>query len=166
MVKHKQLAVPYRRKREGKTNYKKRLQMLVSRQMRLVIRASLNNMIIQLVEFHPEGDKILLSASSRELIKMGWKHNRGNLPASYLAGQLFGRKAKQKKYNGAILDLGLQSNVKGSRIYAALKGVVDFGFSVPHTDDIFPSEDRIKGKHINDAVAKDFDKILKEIAKA
>lgn len=165
MARNKLLTVPYRRKREGKTNYKKRLHLLISRQHRLVIRASLNNIVVQLVEYHPEGDKVLVSASSKELTKLGWNHNKGNLPASYLTGQLFGKKAKGKKYTEAILDLGLQTRVKGSRIYTALKGVVDSGFTVPHDESIFPDEDRLRGTHINDNVVKDFDKMMATIAK-
>ncbi|RLE45259.1 50S ribosomal protein L18 [Candidatus Woesearchaeota archaeon] len=165
MAKHKQGTVHFRRKREGKTNYKKRLQMLISRKPRLVIRKSLNNIVIQLIEFHPEGDKILVAASSRELIKMGWKHNRGNLPASYLTGLLFGQKARQKKVEDAILDMGLQTNVKGSRIYAALKGILDSGFNVPHSEDIFPAEERIKGTHISEALVKDFERLAAQLMK-
>ena len=47
-----------------------------------------------------------------------------------------------------ILDNGLQSSQSGSRVYAALKGVVDAGINVPCSKEIFPSEDRISGKHI------------------
>jgi large subunit ribosomal protein L18 len=37
-------------------------------------------------------------------------------------------------------------------VYAALKGALDAGLKVPHSPDILPSEERIKGKHIIDYV--------------
>jgi len=59
--------VPYRRKREGKTNYKKRLEYLKSKQLRLVIRKTNKHMILQIVQYHPDGDKVLLGVSSKKL---------------------------------------------------------------------------------------------------
>ena len=40
--------------------------------------------------------------------------------------------------------------MKGSSIYAALKGILDAGINLPYNKEILPSEDRIKGKHISD----------------
>jgi len=37
-MRKKPISVPYRRKREGKTNYKKRLKLLLSNKPRLVIQ--------------------------------------------------------------------------------------------------------------------------------
>ena len=91
-------SVPFRRKREGKTNYKKRLKILLHRKPRLVIRKSLNSIIAQIVEYNADGDKVVLSAHSKELGKFGWKPNKGNLPSAYLIGLLIGKKAKE---NGA-----------------------------------------------------------------
>jgi large subunit ribosomal protein L18 len=48
------------------------------------------------------------------------------------------------------LDVGLHIPSKGTRIFAALKGVVDAGVEVPHSEDILSDEDRISGKHIAD----------------
>ena len=33
-------------------------------------------------------------------------------------------------------------------MYAALKGVIDSGMTVPHDPIVFPSDERIKGEHI------------------
>jgi large subunit ribosomal protein L18 len=52
------------------------------------------------------------------------------------------------KIDEAILDIGLQTNTKGSRIYAALQGVLDAGVNVPHSDKILPSKERLNGSHI------------------
>lgn len=148
MATTKTFNVPYRRKREGKTNYKRRLGLLKSEKPRLVVRISLKHATAQLINYEPAGDKILVSAHSAELSKLGWKGSTGNLPASYLTGYLIGKKAKSKNVSEAILDLGLRTSVTGSRVYAVLKGAVDAGLNVPHSDDILPSADRLSGKHI------------------
>ena len=66
--------MPFRRRREGKTNYKKRLKLLLSKKPRLVVRKSLKYIRAQIVEFDKKGDKTLASAFSRELKKLGWKY--------------------------------------------------------------------------------------------
>ncbi len=150
MKRAKTYTVQFRRKRIGKTNYKKRLKLLSAKKPRLVIRKSLNNIIAQIVEYNPKGDKIILSTHSRELMKYGWNLNLGNLPSAYLVGLLIGIKAVKKNIKSAILDIGLQKSVKGSRIYAVLKGCIDAGLDIPHSPEILPTEERIKGKHIAD----------------
>jgi large subunit ribosomal protein L18 len=152
----------FKRRREKKTNYKKRLALLKSGKTRLVIRKSLSNVSVQFINFKSEGDETIVSASSTELKKLGWNRT-GNTPAAYLTGLLAGKKAKDKKIEKAILDLGLQTSTKGSRIYAALKGVLDSGIKVPHSEDILPSEDRIKGKHISEEIEKQFEEIKNKI---
>ncbi|PIN72259.1 50S ribosomal protein L18 [Candidatus Woesearchaeota archaeon CG10_big_fil_rev_8_21_14_0_10_45_5] len=147
MKKNRIKTVVYRRKREGKTNYPKRIRLLSSRKPRLVVRKSLKNMHIQLISYTEKGDKVIASADSRELIKYGWNLNRGNLPAAYLTGLLIGKKAKGKAEE-AILDIGLQESIGGSKLYAALKGAVDAGMKIPHSNDIFPDEKRIRGEDI------------------
>ena len=149
-TKIKTYTLPYRRKRQGLTNYKKRLNLIKSKKNRLVIRKSLNNTTAQLVEYKPNGDKIIVSAHTNELKKMDWKFHCGNIPSAYLTGLLIGKRALKKKINSAVLDMGLQKNVKSSRIYAVLKGVVDAGLTIPHSTDILPPDDRISGKHIAD----------------
>ena len=154
MAKNRKFTVKIKRRRDKKTDYKMRLRLLSSKLPRVVIRSSLNNIQIQLIEYKPKGDIILLTVRSKDLIKLGWKYNSGNIPSSYLTGLLFGKKALALKHKEAILDIGLKHSVNGSRIYAALKGIIDAGFKVPHNNKIFPSEDRIKGKHIIDHFKK------------
>jgi large subunit ribosomal protein L18 len=146
--------VGYRRKREGKTNYKKRLKLLLSSKARLVVRPSLRMISCQIVEYYPEGDKVIVSASSKELDKFGWKYSKGNISSAYLTGLILGKKAKAKKVKEAILDAGLFTLTKGSKIYACLKGVADSGVNVPYSAEVVPSEDRIKGKHVADYASK------------
>ncbi|MDH3382374.1 MAG: 50S ribosomal protein L18 [Flavobacteriaceae bacterium] len=140
--------IKFRRKREGKTNYKKRLKFLQAGKPRLVIRPSLKNITAQIIEYNPQGDKTVVSVHSRELDKLGWKFNKGNIPAAYLTGVMLGKKAAEKGIKEAILDIGLASPVKGSRAFACLKGVIDTGVKVPVSEEILPKEDRIKGDHV------------------
>ena len=154
--------VPFKRRRENKTNYRKRLALLKSKKTRLVIRRSLSNISVQFINFVPEGDQTVAEANSTELKKLGWVRT-GNVPASYLTGLLAGKKAKNKKIEEAVLDMGLQISTKGSRIYAALKGVLDSGIKVPCSEEILPSEDRIKGRHISKDLEKQFEEIKNKI---
>ncbi len=145
----KRRSLPLRRKREGRTDYRKRLQLLVSRKPRLVVRKSLKNVGMQLVEYGEKGDKIMVHASTKELEqKFGWVGARRNTPAAYLTGYLVGLKAKQKKILAAVADLGLQRAVNGAIIFAAVKGVNDAGVAVPLGKEMCPSDDRISGKHL------------------
>ena len=158
--------LPFRRKSEGKTNYKKRLKLIKSEKLRMVVRKTNKNIMIQLVMFDMKGDKIMVSAHTNELKKYGWKGAKRNLPASYLAGLLFGLKAKKAKANEAVLDTGMQSLIKGSLIYAALKGALDAGLNIPHSDEVLPSEDRLSGKHIESNTVTKFKKFNpKEVVK-
>jgi len=152
----------FKRRLEEKTNYRKRLGLLKSGKARLVIRKSLSNIMVQIVKYNPKGDETVATAVSMDLKKMGWNRT-GNVPAAYLTGLMAGKMAKEKKVEEAVLDLGLQTSTKGSRIYAALKGVVDAGVSVPHSEEILPSSDRIEGKHISEEVAKQFQEVKKKI---
>lgn len=154
--------VKFRRKREGKTNYKKRIGLVTSKQTRLVIRKTLSKIIAQLIDFKLEGDLIKVGVTSNELIKLGWKGSVKNLPASYMTGYLIGKRAQKNKINEAILDIGLNTSIPGVRIYAALKGAIDAGLKINASKEIFPSEDRINGKHIQN-FANNLEEIKKKI---
>ncbi|NQU79822.1 50S ribosomal protein L18 [Candidatus Woesearchaeota archaeon] len=149
--------VKYRRKRESKTNYKKRLALIKSGKDRLVIRKSLNIITVQIVRYNPDGDKVLLTSTSKDLHKLGWKLHKANLPSAYLTGLLLGTKAKAKGIEEAVIDLGLQIPIRGGRLFAALRGAIDSGLKITHSVEALPSDERISGKHI-----EEFAKILKE----
>ncbi|MBT3464141.1 50S ribosomal protein L18 [archaeon] len=138
--------VHHRRKREGRTNYRKRISYIKSKIPRLVVRRFNKNIIAQVVDFLPIGDKISLTVHSSELKKIGWNYNTGNLPSAYLVGLLLGTKSESKKM---ILDMGLHTPINGSRIFAVLKGVIDAGIEVPHSPEKLPSDERINGSHIS-----------------
>ncbi|MDI6904983.1 MAG: 50S ribosomal protein L18 [Candidatus Bathyarchaeia archaeon] len=149
MAKGPRYCVPFRRRREGKTDYRARKALVLSGKPRLVVRGSLKNMIAQIIVAKPHGDEAILSAHGGELAKKyGWKAPRGSLPAAYLTGLLCGLKAKAEGVKEAILDTGLHSPTKGARVFAVLKGVLDAGVNVPHSEEKLPDEKRIKGEHI------------------
>jgi len=150
--------VKLKRKIKGKTDYKKRLRLLLAEKPRLVIRKSVDNIIAQVINYHPDGDKVIATVHSSSLKKLGWKYSTGNLPASYLTGLMLGKKVKGK-VKEAILDIGLQKSVRGSRIYSCLKGFIDAGINVPHDAEILPDAKRISGEHISNDVKKSFEEL-------
>jgi large subunit ribosomal protein L18 len=165
MKRHNRIVVKFRRYRTGHTDYHKRLSLLKSQKPRLVIRKSLNYINIQFVEYLPVGDKVITSINSKSLEKYGWKYKMNNVPASYLTGFLAGTLAK-KKIKEAVVDLGRIPSTKGSKIYAAIKGVVDAGIKVNISEDILPSNERISGEHIKsyaEKVKKENPKLFEKI---
>ncbi len=168
MTRQKTYRVPHRRRREQRTNYRKRLGLLRSRRPRFAVRKSLNNIVCQVIEYQPKGDRTKVTVSSADIRKFGWKGHGGNLPAAYLTGLLCGTMAKKKNISEAILDIGLHISTKGSGIYAALKGGLDAGLSIKCSDDILPSAERISGKHIAEyrkdtSIHKNFEETKKNI---
>lgn len=141
--------VPWRRRREGKTNYYKRVKMVKSGKPRLVVRRSLKYVSVQIVEAGVKGDRVIAAAHSRELFKAyGWRGGGKNTCASYLTGLLAGLRAREKGVGEAVLDIGLYTPTPGSRVFAALKGALDAGLKIPHSSDIIPGDDRIKCEHV------------------
>jgi large subunit ribosomal protein L18 len=149
-----------RRYRERKTDYRLRLKLLRSKKPRIVVRKSLKATRVQFVGYNPQGDKILVSAISNELIKeYGWKYSVATTPAAYLTGVLAGKRAKDKGINQGVLDIGLYHPTAGSKVFASLKGILDAGIKCPHDKEMLPKEDRIHGVHLN----KDIKPIVSEI---
>lgn len=138
-----------RRREEGKTNYHRRLRLLKSKKLRVVIRASNNHIIVQIIQSKLGGDKVLVSAHSSELTsKFGWKANTGNVPAAYLTGFLAGLRAKKQNIHEAILDLGIFYH--RIRVLAAFKGILKSELEVPYKESFFPEDldERITGAQI------------------
>ncbi|MAG52938.1 MAG: 50S ribosomal protein L18 [Nanoarchaeota archaeon] len=148
--------LPYKRKRKGKTDYKQRLGLLKSGKLRLVVRKSSKNILLQIVKYEPNGDKVLISVHSNSLKKYGWNLNKGNVPTAYLSGLLCGKLAKNKDVSEAILDIGLNRSRKGSVQYSAVKGVIDSGLNISCSKDILPNEEGFNGKVISEEVHKTF----------
>jgi large subunit ribosomal protein L18 len=140
--------VKFRRRREGKTNYYRRRKLLQSRGPRLVVRKTNKRVIVQVIDAKVIGDDTIASAISTELGGFGWSAGVANLPAAYLTGFLVGLRAKARGVETAIMDVGLHPPIRGSKLYAAMKGAVDAGLEVPHDPEVLPDESRISGEHI------------------
>jgi large subunit ribosomal protein L18 len=141
--------VPFKRRRKGLTDYRTRMKMLLSGKPLLVVRKTNTQVIVQVVKPEVKGDRVLAQATGRELrTKFGWPASGKNTPAAYLVGYLAGLRALKAGVKEAILYIGLHRAVKGARVFAALKGALDAGLKVPHSSEILPSEERIKGLHI------------------
>lgn len=154
----------FKRRKEGKTDYARRLRLLESRKSRLIVRKSLKFIRASVVQFDLKGDKTVAAASSAELKKHGWNFAADNLPAAYLTGMLVAKRAIKNGVKEAILDSGLYSNTKGNRIFAAVKGAIDGGLKVPVDVEILPSDERIKGSHIQGKnIASEFEKIKSKL---
>jgi len=140
--------VKFRRRREGKTDYRRRLALLKSGLPRMVVRKTNRYVIVQFVEAKLDGDRVLAHAFSRELSRYGWPYSGKCLPAAYLTGLLAGYRALRAGIKRAVLDIGRHPSTRGGRLYAALKGALDAGVEVPHGEEILPDEERIRGEHI------------------
>jgi large subunit ribosomal protein L18 len=153
----KTFKIAFRRRRESKTDYSKRLALVKSRQIRLVVRKTNTRIIAQATIFDLVGDKTLTSVDSNELNQFGF-YGTNNTPSAYLTGYLLGKKLGAKK---AVLDIGRQSPSHGSVIFATLKGFADAGVLIPFNPSAVPSEDRINGKVLDEYAKKLGDKAEK-----
>ncbi|MEN2974754.1 MAG: 50S ribosomal protein L18 [Candidatus Caldarchaeales archaeon] len=163
---------PPTRRRKGLTDYRARLKLVKSGQLRLVVRKSNRYILVQIVKSKKGGDETLLTINSKSLLKYGWRASTKNLPAAYLTGLLAGLIAKKKGVGRAILDIGVYTPVDGSRIFAVAKGVRDAGVEVPISEEKLPGEERISGSHIEgyysmikdgDVKTSQFSKSLEEV---
>ena len=153
-----------RRRREGITDYRKRLSLLKSRKTRIVVRNSLSHIRVQFVEYEEKGDKILTSAISKELVSLyNWKHSTSTTPAAYLTGLLAGKRAFDLKIKEGILDLGRQIPTSGSKNFAAVKGIIDAGVTCPHNEEKLPDETRLMGEHLDKKMSSDVNNIKTKI---
>jgi len=153
-----------RRQREGKTDYRKRLNLLRSRKTRLVVRKSIKNTQVQFVEYKETGDSIIASAVSKELVSIyKWKYSTSSTPAAYLTGMLAAKRAKDKGIEECVLDIGRYMPVTGSKVFASLKGALDAGIQCPHNKEKLPKEDRLMGKHLDKNIMSDVEDIKNKI---
>src|SRR5437867_2082909 len=142
--------VPFRRRREGRTDYRARSKLLRSGKPRVVVRKTLNQTIVQFIVADPTGDRVVATAHSLELKERGWAAGTGNLA---------GKRASAQGVREAILDLGLQRPSKGGRLFAALQGLRDSGVAVPHSPDVLPTKERVRGAHIGESIPTQFDAV-------
>jgi len=154
---------------------------------RLVVRFTNKDVIAQIAYSTIEGDHIVSAAYAHELPKYGVKVGLTNYASSYATGLLLARRVLtklnlasayvgQEKPDGAeyhveakaegarpfraFLDVGLARTTTGARIFGVLKGAVDGGLDIPHSDRRFPGytdkldaavhKKYIYGKHVAD----------------
>jgi large subunit ribosomal protein L5e len=133
---------------------------------RFVVRFTNADVICQIAYAKITGDVILTSAYAHELPGFGIPVGLTNYAAAYATGLLLARRHLKKigldtKYQGntkseelgndytveplddgprpflALLDVGLARTTTGSRIFGALKGALDGGLNVPHSEKRF-----------------------------
>ena len=118
-------------------------------------------MLVQLVDYADQGDKVLVSVKSNELKALGYTLHTANTSAAYLTGMLAGKKAQKAGVTGeVIVDFGLQEVAFGNKLFAAVKGLLDSGLQVKVGEEVFPAEERINGEHLS---GKDAGKVIEKV---
>lgn len=99
----KRFQVKARRRRDGKTDYHARRQMVLqdktkfgSPKYRLVVRITNKDVIAQVVQAKIVGDEVLMAAYAHELPQFGIEHGLTNYAAAYATGLLLARRTLTK----------------------------------------------------------------------
>jgi len=126
------------------------------------------DIVCQVIQPKIVGDHCICSAYSHELPKYGLEVGLTNYAACYATGLLCARRLLKKlgldeQYEGqtepdgemflvehedgsrpfsCVLDVGLVRTTTGNRVFGALKGAVDGGLNIPHSEKRFPGYDR------------------------
>lgn len=135
---------------------------------RLIVRFTNKDIVCQIAYAKIEGDQIVSSAYAHELPKYGVKVGLTNYAAAYCTGLLIARRTLQKfgldklyegqtEVNGEMymveeideerkpfrcyLDVGLARTSTGAKVFGVLKGAVDGGLNIPHSEKRFPGYD-------------------------
>jgi len=158
-----------KRRKKCQTDYSKRIKLLQSGIPRIVFRRTNRYIIAQYVTSKEALDSIVVGISSKMLLNYGWpKEKEGSLkstPASYLTGFLLGKKIKDGKLETPICDSGGIRNIRKNRFFSFLNGLQDSGVGIKCDKEFFPTEDRIKGKHLKEDFSKTFEAIKSKIEK-
>ncbi|CAK7322472.1 unnamed protein product [Dovyalis caffra] len=130
---------------------------------RFVVRFTNKDITAQITSASIAGDIVLASAYSHELPRYGLEIGLTNYAAAYCTGLLLARRVLKKlemdeEYEGnveatgedfsvepadsrrpfrALLDVGLIRTTTGNRVFGALKGALDGGLDIPHSDKRF-----------------------------
>jgi len=167
-----------------------------AKKYRLIVRFSNSKVICQIAYATIQGDIVICQANSTELTKYGVPVGHKNYAAAYCTGLLIARRVLKQmglesEFTGkeqpdgedfhieeeeggdrrpfkCILDVGPQRTTAGARMWGALKGAVDGGLHIPHSNKLFPGykapeekgadgdyeaevhKDRIFGDHVKD----------------
>ncbi|KAK2966605.1 hypothetical protein RJ640_025290, partial [Escallonia rubra] len=130
---------------------------------RFLVRFTNKDIIAQIVSASIAGDMVLASAYAHELPHYGLEVGLTNYAAAYCTGLLLARRVLKKlemdeEYEGnveatgedysvepgesrrpfrALLDVGLLRTTTGNRVFGALKGSLDGGLDIPHSEKRF-----------------------------
>ncbi|RDX72112.1 60S ribosomal protein L5, partial [Mucuna pruriens] len=170
----KRYQVKFKRRREGKTDYRARIRLINqdknkynTPKYRFVTN---KDIIAQITSASIAGDAVLAAAYSHELPHYGLEVGLTNYAAAYCTGLLLARRVLKKleldeEYEGnveatgedfsvepaetrrpfrALLDVGLIRTTTGNRVFGALKGALDGGLDIPHSDKRFAGFDKEK----------------------
>jgi len=164
---------------------------------RMIVRFTNRDIICQIAYARIEGDVIVCAAYGHELPRYGIKVGLTNYAASYCTGLLMARRLLRKlnldsiypgceevtgeDYNvedvdgkpgafRAYLDVGLARTTTGARVFGAMKGAVDGGIDIPHSEKRFPGFDNeskefnaeVHRKHIFGQHVAEYMKLLSE----
>jgi len=148
---------------------------------RLVVRFTNKDIICQICHATIDGDEVLASAYAHELPQYGVKHGLTNYASAYATGLLVARRALTElglagKYIGlaeatgekfvveepedgprpfyVLLDVGLSRTTTGARVFAVMKGAVDGGLEIPHSENRFVGFDKESGEFNPDVLRK------------
>ena len=138
----------FKRRAEGKTNYRKRYRLLLSQKTRFVVRITNTRIICQMIEYKDYKDKIKLSFSSDLLKKFKWEGAHKNISCAYLTGYACAKICAKKKIKDAVVDIGLRNPQKKGRLFACVKGAIDGGLEINTDEKIFPDKGKINGEFI------------------
>lgn len=127
-------ALDFRRRREAKTDYGKRLSLIKGNLDKVVIRKTNRRIIGEIVRYQETGDIVIAYVDSAVLAsKYKWP-SRSNRPTAYLTGLMLAKIAKEKKLADGntefVLDIGLSSPVQNSIPFVFAKGCVDGGMKL------------------------------------
>ncbi len=143
-----QYIMPFRRRREAKTDYKLRKRLVLSGTPLLVVRRSSSYIYVDFVQPKASGDITLASANSKESANRFGFTGGKNLPTAYLTGLLAGLRAREKGIEKAVISLKPSWSVKASIPFAAAQGCMDAGVDVPMGEEAVVKTERIRGEHI------------------
>lgn len=166
----KRYQVKYKRRREGKTDYRARIRLINqdknkynTPKYRFVVRFTNKDITAQIISASIAGDIVLASAYAHELPRYGLEVGLTNYAAAYCTGLLLARRVLKMlemdaEYEGhveatgedysveptenrrpfrALLDVGLVKTTTGNRVFGALKGSLDGGLDIPHSEKRF-----------------------------
>ncbi|BBH08630.1 ribosomal protein L5 B [Prunus dulcis] len=166
---YKRFQVKYKRRREGKTDYRARIRLINqdknkynTPKYRYLLQTN-KDIVAQIVSASIAGDLVLAAAYAHELPSYGLEVGLTNYAAAYCTGLLLARRVLKKlemddEYEGnveatgedysvepaesrrpfrALLDVGLIRTTTGNRVFGALKGALDGGLDIPHSEKRF-----------------------------